>query len=212
MTQIINTAKECTVRTYMAAGFEGNLKVLIVSGEASDQELAEAFESIHEEYITLAGMEQSGDYILIKQIEYLQTRLKSIGNFIKINRVCMAEVGEPFYPALTDLKKLGHKIKWDQENPDPVKFLNDLKGIERKERRTESELLNKLRALEAFRQKSTGQAKSLKQQRIAFVSLLNRLGKEGFSIDKDKTSMEELGLMYKDFTAEMEAITNKRSK
>lgn len=210
MSEIINTAKDCSIRAYMAAGFDDNLKVLIISGEPSDQELLEAFEAIHEEYMELSGSGSSGDYILIKQVKYLRARLESIYNFIKIHRTCIAEIGEPFHPAIADLKKLGHKLNWDPEKPDVAKFLKDLDAIKRKERRTESELMNKLRALEVLQEREKGQHRSQQQQRIAFVAMVNNLGKAGYRIDKDKTSMEELGLMTRDYLAELEALNNKK--
>lgn len=212
MIQIINTAKQCTIRAYMAAGFEGNMKVLIIDGEPSEAELLEAFEAIHEEYISLAGVQQSGDYILIKQIKYLRTRLESIGNFIKIHRICLAQTGEPFHPAIKDLKKLGHKLSWDPKNPDILKFLKALEAIQRKERRTEAELLNKYRALEVMRQKEKAQEVTDKQSRTSFISLLNNLGKSGYQIDRDKTTMEDLAIMVKDYMTELEMLKNTRKK
>lgn len=213
MSTIINTAKDCSVRAFMTAAFDSNLRVLIIDGDPTEEELLEAFTTINEEYQDLAGAQQSEGLDLLKQVKYLRARLETVYNFIKIHRTCIAEVGEPFHPALADLKKFGYRLKWDKDSPDVLQFLRDLEAIQRKEKRTEAELLNKMRALEVIEQRSKGRKDaSPKQQRIGFVSLLNSLGKYGFQIDKDKTSMEELALMTKDYTANMEAQINKKRR
>ena len=213
MATIIHTAKDCTVRIYISAVFEGNLIALVIDGEATEEELITALEAIQEEYTDLAGMQKSEEFELIKQIRYLKIRLESIHQFVKIHRACIAQLGEPFHPAIQDLKKFGHRLYWNKEESNVMDFLKALDQILVKEKRTEAELMNKARALADLKLKSAGPEISTGQRRISFISLLNSLGKFGFTIDKDKTTMEELALMAKEYLDSLQTqVTDKKSK
>ena len=76
-----------------------------------------------------------------------------------------------------------------------------------KDSKYQAELDKKQKQLFDYRKKKqTGEEISIKQTREQFIRMLNSLGKIGFKIDKNDTTVEELALMLKQQYEESEAL------
>lgn len=212
MYKIINNAKDCSVRKYIQSVFEERLEVLIIEGEPTKGQLLNALENIQTEYIDLSNQNNSNESILVKTINALKLRISIIKFYIQIHRDCILFVGEPYHPAINDLKKFGHKLFWDKENPNIISFLEQLNKIESKEKRTDSELSLKLKEYTVLKSKEKKENVSVRDARISFLKAMNNLGKFGYSIDKDKTTVEEFALMVREYADTIEAEKKSKTK
>lgn len=181
---------DISVRAFMAAMF--NQQYEGVGGE-------ENWELVFTEHIDLSGIGETTQYELLSNIHNTQLRVSKAAGLIELQKTFFVAFDQPFMPAFDDFKKLGHRLVWDPENP--TQFIDQLEAVENREKRFKAELDSYIKELEQLK---TEGVKVDSNSRVAFVKRLNRLGKHGYKIDKDKTDMEELSLMIKEYDEEMQ--------
>lgn len=196
---IIQSAGDCVVNMFMDCAFKDRYRRLLISGDATDDQLRMAFEIIYAEYVDLAGLYITREFELSAYIGSLDTRLAVVKRFIDLQRTFLREFDVPFLPGFGLVKKYGHRLYWDFNNPDKDGFLKKLQQIEAAEARYQAELNRKVNELVELRKKRVNKEFSLLENRKQFIMSMNRLQQAKFVIDKDKTTMEELALMIKDF-------------
>lgn len=155
---------------------------------------SEEFEKIYSEYLDLSGLFVSRQFDLLAYIYRLSNRITSIKMSLCIQREMIDVFGEPYEPGLSFFEKYHHKVYW---NGDRKQFLDYLIKIESKESRFEKELAKKQKEFSES-QKTKKQPKTITQTRHDFITMLNTLSKNGYKIDRDKTTVEELALMIKE--------------
>lgn len=195
---IIQRAADCSVRQFMQCSFDGKLKVLIIDGEASEDDLKAAFEFIYAEYVDYSDLYQSQEFEIVAYINSLDTRIQVIRRFVELQRKFLVQFDMPFLPAFDMVKRYGHHIYWDAKYPDKDVFLKKLTQIEMKEKKYETKVDQKVQELFELRKKKVKKEHTILENRKDFVTMLTRLQKAGFVIDKDKTTVEELALIIKD--------------
>lgn len=201
---IINEASECTVKQYIRAKFEGKLRVLLIDGEATDEELARAFDTIETQYVDISKLFETREFEMSAYIDSVGKRVGTVQRFIELQTRFSDEFDMPFLPQLNMLKKYGHTLVWNPEEPDIDYFKKRLSTIENKERKYKSVLSQKVNELVEFKKKIIAKDYSLLENRQQFISMLNRLQQAKFVIDKNETSMEEIGLMIRDYRDQQE--------
>lgn len=180
---------DINIRTFMLAMF--NQQYDGVGG-------AENWETVYTEYIDLSGIGETQEYALLVNIHNTQKRIAAVQGYINVEKEWFAVHNEPFEPALADLKKYGHRLSFDKTNP--PQFLKQLEMCEIKEKTQVAELAEMLKEYDDL--KSNG-PKVTTDSRSDFIKQMNRLGKEGYKIDKDKTDMEEYCLMIHEYSDEL---------
>jgi len=195
---IIQRAADCSVRQFMQCSFDGKLKVLVINGEASEDELKVAFEYIYAEYVDYSDLYQSQEFEIVAYINSLDTRIQVVKRFVELQRKFLIQFEMPYIPAFEMVKRYGHHIYWDANYPDKDVFLKKLLQIEMKEKKYETKVNQKVTELIELRKKKVHKEHTILESRKDFVTMLNRLQQARFNIDKDRTSVEELALMIKD--------------
>ena len=180
---------DINIRTFMAAMF--NQQYDGVGG-------ADNWEIVYTEYIDLSGIGETQQYHLLCNIHNTQKRITAVQGYINIKKRWFALHNEPFEPALTDLRKYGHRLTWDIGNP--KQFIQQLEMCEIKEKTQIAELDGYMKELEDLKKDGP---KVTTDARKEFIKQMNRLGKHGYKIDKDKTDMEEYSLMIKEYDEEL---------
>lgn len=196
---IIQSASDCVVNKFMDCAFKERHRCLLLSGEATDDQLRMAFEIIYAEYVDLAGLYITREFELSAYISSLDARIYTVKRFVTLQRTFLHEFDAPFIPGFALVKRYGHHLYWDFNTPDKESFLNRLKQIETAEARYQAELNKKVNELVELRKKKVNKQFSLLESRKQFITSMNRLQQNKFVIDKDKTTMEELALMIKDY-------------
>jgi hypothetical protein len=189
---IVNNCNDCTVYQYMQCKFKHNLKVLIIEGEHTDKELQQAFSNICIEYLDAAGIEI--EHVADREeIVKLDARCTYMQTSIKMQRLALRELGEPFTEALEDFGKYSYSLQW---TGDVEKFRKDLDRIEKQEKTFVVQLED---AVNAYKKKedmknaaNIGQVREVKTE-ADFVRMLNELSKfQGFHLKPKEISMLEL--------------------
>jgi len=198
MSSYITDAADCTVKQFMDCAFKERYKVLVLEGEPAMEDLRKAHELIHAQWVDLSGLFETREFELSAYIRSLEGRINTIEKFVELQKAFLAEFGLPFLPGLSIVKRYGHSFYWDKESPDEQAFLARMEKMITKEKRYEVELKAKQKELfDMQRKKAKGEYDPL-QSRKDFVVMLNRLQQAKFVIDKNVTTIEELGLMVKD--------------
>ncbi len=214
----IRRAADCNIKAFIACLFDEDYHVLTIAGTPEEADLQKAFQDIYVEYLDLSGTAKSQELGLLKAIQRLHIRIKTIESCVFMQRVAIKMMDEPFTPGFALLSKYGHRLYWNNERPDKESILQKLVEIEAKEQRYTHELDRKVKELEALKQNNTRDTpadpdRNKKSERKAFISLMNNLQKHGFPIDKDKTTVEEFALMIRDYFDEVQrAITEAKNK
>lgn len=181
---------DISVRAFMAAMF--NQQYEGVGG-------IENWELVFTEYVDLSGIGETAQYELLTNIHNTQLRISKVAGLIELEKDFFTAFNEPFMQAFDDFKKLGHRLVWDAGNP--KQFIDQLQAVETREKKYKAELDMHMKELESLK---TDGVKVDTNSRASFVKTLNRLGKHGYKIDKDKTDMEELSLMIREYDEEIE--------
>jgi len=195
---IIQSASDCVIDRFMKCAFQGKYRCLVISGEASNDQLQNAFEIIYAEYVDLSGLYITREFEISGYIDSLDKRISTVKRFVSLQRAFLHEFDVPFLPGFGLVKKYGHRLYWDFNHPDKDAFLKKLVQIEASESRYQAELNKKVNELVELRKKKINKEFSLLESRKQFIMSMNRLQQQKFVIDKDRTTMEELGLMVKD--------------
>lgn len=195
---IIRDAGDCTVKQFIRCAFEQKYRVLLIEGQATDDELREAFEFIYSQYIDYAGLYETREFEMSAYINSLDNRIQTIKRFTELQLSFIAEFELPFIPGFEMVEKYGHHLYWDDEQPDIEAFKKRLQQIGGKEKKYESILKNKVTELIEFRRRQIKKEFTLLETRKQFMTMLNRLQQQKFVIDKATTTVEELALMIQD--------------
>lgn len=196
---IIQSAADCNVDKFMKCAFQERYRCLVLSGDAPDDLLRTAFEIIYAEYVDLAGLYVTREFEISGYIDSLDKRLATVKRFVNLQRTFLHEFNVPFVPGFSLVKKYGHRLYWDFNNPDKDAFLKRLEQIEAGESRYQAELNRKVNELVELRRKKVSKTFTLLESRKQFIMSMNRLQQNKYVIDKEKTSMEEMALMIKDY-------------
>lgn len=180
---------DINVKTFMSAMF--NQQYEGVGGP-------ENWEAVYTEYIDLSGIGETQQYALLVNIHNVQKRIVAVQGYIDIEKKWFLLHNEPFEPALVDLRKYGHRLTWDIGNP--KQFIEQLERCEIKEKKNIAELDAYIKELEDLKKDGPKVTVNARQE---FVKQMNRLGKHGYKIDKDKTDMEEYSLMIREYDEEL---------
>jgi hypothetical protein len=212
---IIYTAADCTVKQFEQCCFEHKYRVLLIDGDATDDELKAAFEYIYAQYVDFSGLFQSREFEMCAYINTLDTRIQTVKRFLELQRIFIEHFNVPFVPGFDLIKKYGHNLWWNHDSPDLSLFNSKLRQIEMREKKYESVIESKVKELVEFRAKREKKEFSLLETRKSFITMVNRLQQERFVIEKRTTTVEELSLMIKDHRdlreTEKIAKTNKRN-
>ncbi len=196
---IIDTASECTVYQLMKCWFENKLSVLVIDGEFTDDEMRQAFESIHTEYIDLAGLYKSKQFELLTQINHIETKVNRVTLSIDLQRRFLEVFDVPCIAAITFFKEYGYNIYWDSTHPDKLAFLSALNKIEQRIKLQKLQLKEKKDELINLEKNKIEKNNTVIQSRQEFIKTLNALNKYGFDVKKNETTVEELALMINDW-------------
>lgn len=195
---IISQASECTIKQFIKCAFEAKYRGLLVEGEASDEELQQAFESIYAQHVDLSGLYQTREFEMSAYINSLDNRIHTIDRFIELQLLFIVEFDIPFIAEFGIIKKYGYNLYWNPEFPDIPGFKRKLDQIKNKETKYKSTLKNKINELVELRRKQVKKEHTLLESRKGFLTTVNRLQQAKFVIDKNTTTVEELDLMILD--------------
>jgi hypothetical protein len=170
-------------------------------GDESDKGIPkDKLDEVFTEYVNAAGLYETEEFGKVSYIHYISGRINSIKISIRLQREFVEEFGICYHPELKVFEKFGHKIYWnDKEN-----FLTQLSKIESRELKWISILENEFSQLKKMREsKNKGNVETkTKLTRESFIRTINSLGKVGFKIDNNSTTMEEISIMIKQQTEE----------
>jgi len=185
-----------TVRQLMNAWFKKDYS------EMSEEE----FYIVKTEYIDTAGLYDENVFQKVSYIHFINSRINSITLSIKLQKDFLKEFGLPYKPALPFLNKFGHRVRWNGDEED---FISQLDKVEKRESRYTSILENEMVELKKLQKETkTPEEDDDKLTRERFIRTVNTLGKIGYKIDYDKTTVEEMALMIKQQTEEVDSINN----
>lgn len=162
--------------------------------EKYDKLSKDDFETCYSEYIDAAGLFATEEFDIVANIHYLNNRINSVKLWVDLQKKFINIFAEPYQEAFKFINKFGHKLKW---NNDIENFINQLDLILVKESKYQVEFDKKQKQLLDARKKRGNQESNPKQSREQFLMMLNSLGKIGYKIDKNETTVEELALMLK---------------
>lgn len=197
-TIIIDRACDCSVEKFMKACFDNKLKVLLIEGEATDEDLQKALELVYAEYVDASGLYETREFEMNAYIISLGVRIGTIKEFIKLQRAYISNFNVPYARGFHIAKKYGHNLYFDFDHPDVEGFLKKLDSIVAKEKKYEIKQDISIKELIEFKKKKVKKEFNLLQSRKQFVSMLVRLQQQKFVIDKKETTMEEVAIMVKE--------------
>lgn len=175
-----------TIRQFEMGYFDSDVS------EFTPEQITEAYT----EYIDTAGLYETEEFQKVTYIHYLNNRLNSVKLSVKLQTEFIQEFGIPYFPELQFLKKFGHRLNWNNDAKDFIKQLNSC--IQR-DNKYISILESKLKELKESKEKKQKKQSTENQSRASWMRSVNTLGKI-FTIDKDKTTLEEYSYMIKQQT------------
>lgn len=177
-----------SIRQFMDAWFKDDRTVM------SEEE----FITAKAEYIDIAELYDEEDLAMAVYILYLRNRINSIKTSVILQRTFLEEFGEPYRDNLSVLRKYGYVLTWRKDAAD---FDKQLTSVEKKESKYEHILTSKKQELEEFRERKQKEKatdnKTDDNYRHTFIRTLNSLGKVGYIVDKDSTTVEEFAFMIR---------------
>lgn len=168
----------------------------------------EQIEQAYCEYMDLSGMFETKQFQQLSYINYLKVRIAVLSPFVEVQRELISTFGEPHFD-FSLAERYHYKLVWKNDKKD---FLIQLNKIEGRERKYITELRQKEKIYEEEKDKANPQKKSLKESRIDFIRNITILGKNGYSINRNETTMEEYSIMIKDSTEQNKADNAKSFK
>lgn len=200
--KMIESCSDCSIRVFMRAAYNQDYKGLILSGKPTKQQLQTAIVMISVEYADLSGLSQSDELDLSRKILYLDLRVKRNSILLHIQYESLDKIGMPCIGAFDKMN--GYAFTWDNDNPDIENFREQLRAYQSNEKHYELELENALKEFMNTKHKGEENGGNIIDKRRSFLKQLNNIERDGYRIDKDKTSMEELALMVSDLTNKAE--------
>ncbi|TXI13244.1 MAG: hypothetical protein E6Q68_01655 [Polynucleobacter sp.] len=183
-----------TINQFMKAWFNNDYS------EMSKEEL----EVVRTEYVDAAGLYNVDSLNKVSYIHYISNRINSIKISIKLQREFLMEFGMPYIPHLSFFRKFGHNVKW---NADKIDFVKQLNIVENKEKKYIIKLESAINEFKEHQRKNAKDADV--NPRRSFIKTLNVLGKSGYRIDKNETTVEELAIMISQQSEEVEILKSK---
>lgn len=151
-------------------------------------------DEVYNEYIDTSGLYEKEEFEKVRYIQFLYNRINTVKISIKVQRRFVEEFGIAYEPSLEIFKKFGFSLKWENKE----QFLSDLIKIEIREKKYISQVESKIKELIDLRKsKEKKEPVNKKTPRASFICNIIYLGKIGYKIDYDKTSVEELAYMIK---------------
>jgi hypothetical protein len=209
--KLIESISELTLKQFEQCLFKDNYSVLIIEGEASENELKSAWISLYTEYIDLSGLAATTELDLMRTIFYLDSRVRMIALLLHIQRESLDKIGVPCIGAFDKMRVYGHSLVWDKANPNLEWFNKQLLAIENNEKKYQIQCDGKIKELLELKKKQSKGQVTVLQKRKEFIRTINALTKHGYKIDRDKTSVEEFALMLCDYNDIIEAESFKNS-
>lgn len=154
----------------------------------------EDFQIVYTEYIDISGMYKSKELELHAYIVYLKNRTLVLKTIVEVQRMCLETFNKPYEGADELFESFGHKLIWDG-NVDKYKI--QLDKISSRVRTMSTELKHKEFEYNQLKDARKNNEQPIVQTRHDFIRMLNTFNKNGFNIDRDKTTVEELALMIK---------------
>jgi hypothetical protein len=161
------------------------------------------FEIAYTEYIDATGLFTTREFDLVCFIHFTNNKLNIVRLAVGLQRQYLEEFGEPFLEELNFLIKFGYRLKWENDKQD---FINQLDKVIRSESKYRTLLNAKRKQLDEERKKAGTEEPDKKKTRVSFLRMMNTLGKIGYKVDKDITTVEELSLMIKQQFEEQEEL------
>jgi hypothetical protein len=153
------------------------------------------FEIVYAEYIDLAGLYQCKEFELTTLINYLKNRIQTLGVVIYSQEIYFEIFQKPYIPGLEFIKdKFGLNYIWED---DKASFFSFLRKLRNSQRTKETELKRKQFEFDKIKEDKKEGDVSKVQSRHEFIKMLNSFSKNGYRIERDKTTIEELALMIK---------------
>ena len=174
----------------------------------------DTFQQVYTEYIDKTGLYESEEFDKVSYIVFLNNRVNSVNVFLKLQKDFLQEFDLPCEHYFYFIEKFGHKIIW---NGDKQNFLSQIEKIKSKENKYVSKIKNETKLLNDIRKKKN-KNKELTEKDIvdnkiksreSFIRTLNSLGKIGYIVDEEKTSVEQFSLMILQQKEELEEIQNR---
>lgn len=158
----------------------------------------EDFDIVYSEYIDISGLYSSKEFEIFAYINYLKNRIFLSKTLVAVQLMCLEAFNAPYEDGFDLFEKVGHKVSW---NGDEKKFIAQMNKISSLTRTKELELRRK--EFEFIQLKEAKQQdKPEVQSRHEFIKMLNSLNKQGYNIDRDKTTVEDLALIIKQLQEE----------
>jgi len=173
-----------TINSFMRAWF----------GKDYSELSKEDFDEAYSEYIDLAGLYSSKEFELFTYINYLKNTIYTLKCLVAMQTMYVEEFHKPFLDGLDLFEKNGFKITWDGSEK---KFMSQLKRVSGMVRAKELDLKNQEFEFGKLKEVKKEEVKTETQTRHEFIKMLNSFNKQGFHIDRDKTTIEELALIIK---------------
>ena len=180
------------IRQFMAAWFNEDYSFI------SKKE----FDLCYNEYLDSTGLYLSETFEKVAYIHFTLNRINTVKIWIDTQRKFVTEFGIPYTPSFDMvLDEFGYLVNWKDE----ADFEMQLKRIEAEESMFYSEYEIACKELDDLKKQTKQVPQTKKEQREGFIRTVNSLGKMGFRIDNDSTTVEELSIMIKQ---QMEEVNN----
>jgi len=182
-----------TVRQFMNAWF----KQVYSSPKGIPKDI---FQEVYNEYVDATKSFEIERFEKVTYVHFLNGRLNTMRITLRLQKEFLEEFGVPYVPQFTFLfEEYGYSLTWNGEKDD---FLKQLERLEQEEKVYVSELETAIVDLKNMKKSETP---SIETTRESFIKMINSLGKIGYKIDMDKTTVEELSFMI---NAENDAQVN----
>lgn len=185
--QLINSAADCTIKTFIECSFDRKFKGLIIAGKPTEEELAQALNNIETEFTDLTG-NIPPELKLINRINELTARNLAVHwCFVAVDEM-LRRADAPLMAALPRLKKQGINIKWNDDIED---FRVQVKNAKTREISKHVQLEELTMELEAVQKKQPAPQSSKKE----FYKLIHAVQALGFKVSEHETNMYSFGIM-----------------
>lgn len=171
----------------------------------------EEFNQVYTEYIDTAGLFSGEEFEKTSYVYFLTGRINFIKTSIETQIKFINEFGIPYHSNIKEINSKGYSLLWKN---DPEDFLDQLDKVIISENVYISELQSQSEELDIIRSKrdkeneviSNDKSSIIKKSRESFIVAKNTLGKIGFRINDNSTTVESFALMIKQQKEENESI------
>lgn len=152
------------------------------------------FELVYEEYVDITGAYISQQFDKAVYIRFLANRINTISNFIKLQILFFEEFKQPYVEKFSIVEDFGYNLEWNGSKED---FLKQLENMQDSESWVDSDLKIAVKELEDLKKEEKTEVQSDKEKVKNWMNCVNSLVKVGYSIDKDKMTVQELSFIIK---------------